>query len=58
MMYGEWGSPFGRPTANSRGRLWEPGYRERYYQQKFGVDVSDRDFISQYVLQRIYVLPS
>jgi len=28
-------------------RLWEPGYRERYYQSKFGIAVSDTDFIQQ-----------
>ncbi|KAH9977999.1 XRN 5'-3' exonuclease N-terminus-domain-containing protein [Lactifluus volemus] len=25
-------------------RLWEPGYKERYYQQKFGVEYTDQDF--------------
>ncbi|KAI9448245.1 exoribonuclease 2 [Lactarius indigo] len=25
-------------------RLWEPGYRERYYRQKFGVEHSDQEF--------------
>ncbi|WVQ75552.1 5'-3' exoribonuclease 2 [Cryptococcus sp. DSM 104548] len=26
-------------------RLWEPGYRERYYEQKFGVSSTDRTLI-------------
>lgn len=25
-------------------RLWEPGYRERYYRQKFGVEYDDKAF--------------
>lgn len=28
-------------------RLWEPGYKQRYYEQKFGVPVEDADFRSQ-----------
>ncbi|KAI0307366.1 XRN 5'-3' exonuclease N-terminus-domain-containing protein [Multifurca ochricompacta] len=25
-------------------RLWEPGYRERYYRQKFGIEYTDQEF--------------
>nr|XP_019049627.1 5'-3' exoribonuclease 2 [Kwoniella bestiolae CBS 10118]OCF28557.1 5'-3' exoribonuclease 2 [Kwoniella bestiolae CBS 10118] len=28
-------------------KLWEPGYRERYYEKKFGVSLSDTEFIQQ-----------
>ena len=28
-------------------RLWEPGYRERYYERKFGVQLSDTEYVSQ-----------
>ncbi|WRT69101.1 uncharacterized protein IL334_006085 [Kwoniella shivajii] len=28
-------------------KLWEPGYRERYYEKKFGSSLSDTDFITQ-----------
>jgi 5'-3' exoribonuclease 2 len=28
-------------------RLWEPGYRERYYEQKYGVQVTDTAFINE-----------
>jgi 5'-3' exoribonuclease 2 len=29
-------------------RLWEPGYRERYYLQKFGVEYTDQEFKKKY----------
>lgn len=30
-------------------RLWEPGYRDRYYRQKFDVEPNDKEFRRQYV---------
>ena len=30
-------------------RLWEPGYKERYYRHKFGVELSDSEFRKRYV---------
>ena len=29
-------------------RLWEPGYRERYYEQKFAVEYTDQEFKKKY----------
>jgi 5'-3' exoribonuclease 2 len=34
-------------------RLWEPGYRERYYRQKFGVESEDKEFKKAYVLSSL-----
>jgi 5'-3' exoribonuclease 2 len=42
--------PVGFVKADASVRLWEPGYRERYYRNKFGVELSDRKFVDQYVL--------
>ena len=30
-------------------RLWEDGFKQRYYSNKFGVDSTDRDFVSRVV---------
>ena len=41
-------------------KLWEPGYRERYYRQKFGVELSDtafrREVVQAYVEGLCWVL--
>ena len=34
-------------------RLWEPGYRDRYYRQKFGVEPSDEEFKKQITLKYV-----
>ena len=31
-------------ASQTASRLWEPGYRERYYQQKFAVEHTDQEF--------------
>ena len=53
MMSGQTDRLLGNATLNEIHRLWEPGYRERYYQQKFGVELSDREFVNQYVLMSV-----
>jgi 5'-3' exoribonuclease 2 len=40
-------NPDGTVDYEDTVRLWEPGYRERYYRQKFGVELSDTAFISE-----------
>ncbi|KAF8529266.1 exoribonuclease 2 [Hysterangium stoloniferum] len=37
-------NPDGTVEQEDTVRLWEPGYKERYYRQKFGVELSDREF--------------
>ncbi|KXN87938.1 5'-3' exoribonuclease 2 [Leucoagaricus sp. SymC.cos] len=34
----------GTVTQEDTVKLWEPGYRERYYKQKFGVESNDTEF--------------
>ena len=36
-------------------RLWEPGYRERYYRQKFDVEYTDQEFKKKY---SVYLQPT
>lgn len=40
-------NPDGTVDYEDTVRLWEPGYRERYYRQKFGTELSDTKFISE-----------
>lgn len=43
------------PQPQTPLRLWEPGYRERYYQQKFGVEYTDQEFKKKYGIPLIIV---
>ncbi|KAF8639701.1 hypothetical protein AX17_000963 [Amanita inopinata Kibby_2008] len=45
--------PDGTVEQEDTVRLWEPGYKERYYRQKFGVEPNDRAFIDK--LTKSYV---
>ena len=36
--------PDGTVEVEDTVQLWTPGYRERYYQQKFGVSLADKEF--------------
>ncbi len=52
------GAPGHRRADSSRAdaqttlhRLFEPGYRERYYRMKFGIELSDVDFRKQCVCE-------
>ncbi|KAI0796479.1 XRN 5'-3' exonuclease N-terminus-domain-containing protein [Abortiporus biennis] len=53
-------NPDGTVEQDDTVRLWEPGYKERYYQQKFGVEYSDEAFkknvVTKYVEGMAWVL--
>ncbi|KAJ3829085.1 exoribonuclease 2 [Lentinula raphanica] len=40
-------NPDGTVSQEDTVKLWEPGYRERYYRQKFGVEPNDAEFKKQ-----------
>ena len=53
-------NPDGMVEYEDNVKLWEPGYRERYYREKFGVDLSDdefrKDVVKSYVEGLCWVL--
>ncbi|KAM6495617.1 exoribonuclease 2 [Amanita muscaria] len=46
-------NPDGTVEQEDTVRLWEPGYKERYYREKFGVEPNDQEF--KYNLTKSYV---
>src|SRR5258708_22007737 len=43
------------PAPQTFPRLWEPRYRERYYQQKFAVEYTDQDFKKKDDILRVII---
>ncbi len=34
-------------------RLWEAGFKQRYYEQKFGVELPDKEFQKKYAIPKM-----
>lgn len=43
-------NPDGSVLQEDKVKLWESGYRERYYRQKFGVEPTDEEFRKKWAL--------